>query len=297
MKPMLAPNKQLDIKALPFPLLASVKMDGVRCLIAKGELLSRSLKHIPNAQLKLLIKEVCAYTKDNNLILDGEWYSHDIPFGDIVGVTQTHNKLIPNSINYHCFDIVKTEDLKKPFAQRVNDYQTLLLDNRFIKVTQTFVYSTAHVKDLMDKALLNGYEGLILKSPDGYYKTGRCTLNEGLMFKMKPYITFDAIIIAVEQATIVDPKAIKKKNELGGSVTSKKKGDRILVEQASAFTVFFNGFKLSVSLASTHKMSKEIWQNKDKYIGRVIEYRGMVIGMKDLPRHPQFLRFRDDKSI
>jgi len=41
---------------------------------------------------------------------------------------------------------------------------------------------------------------------------------------------------------------------------------------------------------------EEVWKNKEKYIGRIIEYKGMLVGAKDVPRHPTFVRFREDKD-
>ncbi len=46
-RPMLA-DKVTDISALRFPVLASKKLDGVRCLVQDGVLVSRTLKPIPN---------------------------------------------------------------------------------------------------------------------------------------------------------------------------------------------------------------------------------------------------------
>src|SRR6266478_691865 len=46
-KPMLA-GQVTDIKALKFPVLVSKKLDGVRCLVQDGILVSRTLKPIPN---------------------------------------------------------------------------------------------------------------------------------------------------------------------------------------------------------------------------------------------------------
>ena len=47
MKPMLA-SKCTDVTKLKFPVLASLKLDGVRCLVIGGRLMSRTLKEIPN---------------------------------------------------------------------------------------------------------------------------------------------------------------------------------------------------------------------------------------------------------
>ena len=93
----------------------------------------------------------------------------------------------------------------------------------------------------------------------------------------------------------MDPNAEKKVNELGRSVTSKKIGDRIPIEMAAGFVVKFNSLPLTVTIALPHDERISIWANRDSFIGKMIEYKGMLVGAKDLPRHPVFLRFRDDK--
>lgn len=115
------------------------------------------------------------------------------------------------------------------------------------------------------------------------------------MLKVKPFETFDARIIDVVQSTQVDPEAEKKVNELGRSVTSRKKDDRVFIEKAAAFLVKYGNHEVKVSLAMTDEEKKSVWCNKDDYIGKMIEYKGMLIGSKDVPRHPVFVRFRDDR--
>lgn len=161
----------------------------------------------------------------------------------------------------------------------------------------------------------------MLRDPKGKYKFGRGTIKEGLIYKVKPFETFDAKITGVVQSTEVNPNAEKKINELGRSVTSKKKNDRVLIKKASAFWVNYpinceacNGQgtnpmecheckgtglipkPLKVTLAMTDKEKEEVWNNKESYIGKWIEYKGMLIGSKDVPRHPVMLRFREDKD-
>jgi DNA ligase-1 len=37
----------------------------------------------------------------------------------------------------------------------------------------------------------------------------------------------------------------------------------------------------------------EIWQNKDKFMGRLVTYKYQAVGVKDKPRIPIFKGFRD----
>ena len=41
----------------------------------------------------------------------------------------------------------------------------------------------------------------------------------------------------------------------------------------------------------------EIWANADQYMGRMAKVKSFLIGVKDLPRFPVFLGFRDEGDI
>ncbi len=307
-KPMLAPNEKVDLDTIQYPLLASYKLDGIRCIFKDGEMLSRSLKQIQNKQLHEKFQHLKDYSKEHNVILDGELYAHDLTFQEITRYVMTQDFTdkksikkfgkvleIPSTLQFHCFDMIIEENYNETFTSRA--YNVNNLDLKDLKVVLQFgVFKKDNVEELMERALEDGYEGLILKSKEGRYKTGRGTIKEGLIYKVKPYRTLDAEIKGIVQATKVDPNAEKKINELGRSVTSKKKGDRILIEKACDFVVDYEGLDLKVVIALTDIEKEEIWKNKESYIGRIIEYKGMLVGSKDLPRHPVFVRYREDKD-
>lgn len=55
MKPLLACNAPANLNSLPYPLFASVKLDGIRCVIKDGVALSRTLKPIRNQYIQSLL--------------------------------------------------------------------------------------------------------------------------------------------------------------------------------------------------------------------------------------------------
>lgn len=290
------------LSAIRYPIFASYKLDGIRGLVGLNrQLLSRSLKPIANKQLQEIMAPVVEYCHDRGLVLDGEFYSPSLTFQEITHYVMTQNlgdESLPPDLKFYVFDCVNPNKLEENFTYRqaiaytkCNKFPAML---QF--VSQRELHSPIEVVNLFEEALQNGCEGLILKDMKGRYKCGRGTLKEGLIFKVKPWETFDAIIADVIQSTEVDEKAEKKINELGRSVTSKKKGDRVLIEKASAFQVFYNNNEVKVTLAMTDEEKIEVWQNRDKYIGKWIEYKGMMVGSKDVPRHPVMVRFRADKD-
>lgn len=295
-KPMLAPNQTVDIKTLKYPLLVSYKLDGIRCIFKDGQMYSRALKLFPNIQLRKRFSNLAKISKTNNIILDGELLAKSLTFNELSGLVRQLDKEVPEDLYFYCFDAIHQEDYTMSFRTRTTFLEVLQIESNYCKIiTQWAVNNADDVKSLYENALSWGCDGLILRNPNGKYKFGRGTVKEGLIYKMKPFQTFDAIINNVIQATKVRESAEKKINELGRSVTSKKKDDRILIEKASAFTVIYEGKELKVTIAMTDEEKEEVWKNRTRYIGRMIEYKGMLVGSKDLPRHPIFLRFRDDK--
>jgi DNA ligase-1 len=292
---MLAPNETIDIKTLKYPLLVSYKLDGIRCIFRNGEMTSRALKQFPNVQLRKRFEGLTKVCNLKNIILDGELLSKSLTFNELSGLTRQLDKELPDDLYFYCFDIVHKEQFYIPFQIRILNLHEL--EAPYVKIVeQRELFSTMEVELYYKEALNWGCDGLILRDPDGKYKFGRGTVKEGLIYKMKPFQTFDAKIIDVIQATEVREGAEKKINELGRSVTSKKKDDRVLIEKASAFVVKYKGLDLKVTIAMTDKEKEEVWRNRCQYIGVMIEYKGMLVGAKDLPRHPVFLRFRDDKE-
>jgi len=323
-KPMLAPNNKVPLKLedLSYPLMASIKLDGIRCEFIKAELLSRSLKQIVNIQLREKFQPLIAYAKGHDIILDGEIYNHEIPFSLISScvttidhddkkavksweekciehdVDMTREKAVAN-MKFHIFDSIQSGYLQQPFTERNDIIKNIETDfsDIMIKIEQVIVNSKEEVEAFYLKVLDMGYEGLILKNMNGRYKCGRGTIKEGLIYKVKPLETVDAKIIEVIQGTNAKEGSAKTINELGRSVTSKKKEDRVDNNMVADFRVNWEDTTVKVSCCKMkHPKRKEVWKNKEKYLGKMIEYCFIPVGMKDKPRSPRFIRFREDKD-
>ena len=188
----------------------------------------------------------------------------------------------------------------EPFTKRVNKGQLVYVNlskEHSVFIEQKLLFSPEEVEEYFQEALENSYEGLILRNPEGRYKFNRCTVGQNIIFKYKPFLTTDSIIIGIVQATEVNEDVEKTTNELGRSRTSKRAEDRHTVEKAQSFTVDFEGQELRVPIAMTDVQKKYIWTHQDEYIGKWIEYKYMEVGMKEggLPRIPKFIRMREDK--
>lgn len=313
-KPLLAPNNEVNLNEINYPLLASTKLDGIRVIFYKGQILTRSLKKLLNKQLNIKFEALRKYSEDYNLILDGEIYSHELTFQEIISFCMTQDfedkksikkygeiKQIPKSLKFYCFDAIRNDEFDKDFSLRYAE-NVLKVERAFprlaISVFHKQVKNEQEVENYFEEVLKEDYEGLILRSLNGRYKCGRGTLKEGIIYKVKKFRTVDAKILDIVQATEVNPDVEKKTNELGRSCTSHKKNDRHLIEKASAFVVDYHGQNLKVTLSMTDVAKKHVWNNQNEYINKWVEYKYMAIGMKEggLPRHPTTIRMRLDKD-
>jgi ATP-dependent DNA ligase len=206
-------------------------------------------------------------------------------------MTKGTKKPIPDSFFFHCFDCVSLDNLVMPLKDRINLIPKIeklqMVKQELISIPE----NAQPLKDEFKQRLDEGFEGLMIRGADKKYKFGRSTPTDGVGYKFKLYETHDAKILGVQQATKVDKNAEKKINASGRSVTSKKLGDRVLIEQASGFECIFEGQEFVVSLGLSDERCKEIWENKEKYIGEKCEFKAML-SVKDAPRSPGFLRMR-----
>jgi len=307
-RPMLAPNDEVDLDNIKYPILASTKLDGIRCIFMNGQMLSRSLKPIPNKQMQEKFKVLAEYSKKYNIILDGELYGEGMTFQEITHFIMTqdlddsknikkvgHEEIIPEKLKFYCFDAVEDLKFDVPFETRLQEVDEMCYYAELVEVVeQKAVHSKEAVMEYFEEVLGDGYEGLILKSYDSRYKFGRCTMNEGTMYKVKPYRTFDAQIIDIEERYLNTSESYI--NELGKSQKHNNKEAMIPTGIAGSFVVDYEGQKQKVALTGTEEFRREVWKNRKQYIGKWIEFKGMLIGVKDCVRHPTFVRWRNDKN-
>jgi DNA ligase-1 len=301
-KPQLAPNDPCDLNTLRYPLIASTKIDGIRLIVKDGKLFTRSLKPQMSANIQSRFKFLADISSKFKVLFDGELYSHSISFNELSGQCRAYDAPIADDLSFWCFDILNEPVETTPqydYEERtrvIKSHESKRLYPFFKVVPTKVVNSRKEVEDYFAEVLAQGYEGLILRNPKGGYKFGRGTIKEGIIYKLKPFVTIDDKIVGIIQATEVRDGAEKKTNELGRSVTSKKKDDRILIEKAAAFVVMYEGLPLKVTISETDEKKIEIWKHQDKYIGKYVEYKGLKIGMKDLPRSCNTIRMRPDKD-
>ena len=301
---LLAPSKLPKPEDLQYPMLASLKFDGLRMLVRPGDMLTRSMKPQPNLNLRSHLGELMQFLLSNRLVLDGELYSDEIDFSELSGLLRSTDQPIPDHVHFHVFDVLTVDEWERGempgFFDRVSFLNQLKLDRfpRVRTVEQRRVACADDVRAMYAEALEAGFEGVMLRSMRGKYKQGRATEKENIIFKQKPFDNHDAVVIGFEQQRAIRDDIERGVNELGRTKRTHRAEHFGLADNIGNLRLRDEKgreFNCGWGRGWTHAKRKELWDKKDSLLGRWVEFRCMGVGEKDLPRMPQLVRFRDDK--
>lgn len=212
---MLACSTIPELEDIKYPVLASPKLDGIRCLAGDGVAWSRTMKRIPNKYIQDKFKELRLHG------LDGELYVPGKDFNEIQSIVMSEYSPLQACVQYWVFD--NFTDHKQWFTTRllaaecevVAARARTLYPNEFIQfVRHTTIDDAEHMSIVLDTLLKQGFEGAIIRDPKGPYKNGRSTMNQGWMLKLKKFYDDEAVIIDVEELMHNDDTSTNKKENM-----------------------------------------------------------------------------------
>lgn len=285
-KPMLAFTVK-DTSKLTYPLLVSKKIDGIRFIVLGGELLTRSLKPIPNLHCQTLFSE---YEGLEGELIVGEPNDPDVYRKTNSGVMSVKGE---PDVRAYIFDATPTHD-DEPYSERVHRIEDALGSNpNVILLEQRLVNNEAELLEYEEYCLNLGYEGVMVRAPEGKYKFGRSTEREGLLGKLKRFEDSEALVIGFECLYKNGNEATT--NELGYTERSSHKENKIPQDLLGKLVCrdVETGIEFSIGSGFTLELRKDLWENKDDLIGKLVTYKHFPVGVKEAPRFPTFERFRD----
>lgn len=300
------PLKAVDVKdlgSLPYPLIASIKYDGVYGLVRDGKLLGRSLKPMKNKYITEILSnplfegfcgELC-YTPNGLDSLSDE--------GLCRNTTSCVNTIDKEWLwTWMLFDYTHPDVIDGVYWNRVDYLRDYIVDKGIaehfpIKVIGSVRVTCAEdVMTLYQDSLDQGHEGLILRAPDGKWKNGRSTLKEALLLRMKPQDYFEAVVTSVNEA--MQNNNEKKTNELGYSERSSHKANLVGKGMVGSFEAIdlASGKVINIGAGKmNHKDREHYWHNQP--IGEIVKYKSMTYGVKDAPRFGRFYSFRSLEDL
>lgn len=294
-KPMLAATCE-DKSLIKFPVLATPKLDGIRCLVIDGKAVTRKFKDVPNHYIRRKISLECPEG------LDGEIVIPTATFNEISSSVMSEEGK-PN-FKFYVFDYVSGTDhanlvdgLHKPYWKRMEELAALEVPDFVVKVLPRQIESLSELDALEEKFLNAGYEGVMIRSAHSPYKCNRSTAKEGYLLKIKRFRDAEATIIGFEERMHNENEA--KIDELGHTKRSSHKENMVPAGTLGDLLVkdVTSGIEFKIGTGFDDALRAEIWGNKEKYQGKLVKYKHQEAGKKDKPRFPVFLGFRDERDI
>ncbi len=281
-KPMLATQYDEGLLKAHFrtgPVLASPKLDGIRCVIHKHCAVARSLKPIPNAHIQSVIGKPQYEHYDGELIV-GQPNSTTVYRDSFSGVMSKDGE--PN-FTFWVFD--HTEIPTDGYVTRIrsirNDTHVKLLPQKMITSFEDLLAFEAQM-------LEQGFEGAMIRKPNAPYKFGRSTAKELYLCKVKREQDDEADILEIYEAMENQNEAFI--NELGHIDRSSHQENLVGKGMAGGFVLRRKDgiiFRCSAGKFS-HDERKAIWERRAEIAGRYqLKYRSFGYGVKDAPRFPR----------
>lgn len=262
-------KKYIDYKeSLNFPVLVEEKIDGARMIIQKNGLFTRNGKeYVSCPHIHKLFKPF--FKKYPDWIVDGEIYSHNIPFEKIMSVVRKSKpdvqdlKESEKIIKIYIFDGV-THDKDLGFEERfklIKQAITKIIGkSKFIKfVNPVKVNSHKEIEVYHDKFIKNGYEGAIIRISGSVYENKRSRN----LLKLKNFID--------EEFTIIDiVEGIGNRSGMAGNIVLEMK----------------NGNQFSSGIKGGEEYYRDLLKNKSKFIGKLATIRYQELSSDGIPRFP-----------
>ena len=291
MKPMLASPAG---PVIPFPMLLSPKLDGIRCLIIDGVAVGRSLKPIPNK----FVQKCFGRPEFNGL--DGELIVGDPTAKEVFQVTSSGVMSIAGTpeVVFHVFDDFSCGLGFKARLKSADSRITAKLGFGPVQlVGHDLIQDGMELDHWEESYLADGYEGVMLRHPDGPYKHGRSTAKEAWLLKVKRFVDAEAKVIGFSEAQHNTNEA--KRNELGQLERSSHKAGKVGKQTLGALMVkdLRTGVEFDIGTGFTADQRHILWCCDDNLIGKVVKYKSQPTGVKDKPRFPVFLGFRSKVDL
>lgn len=276
--------------------LGQFKINGLRCLISakrnEGDIFTpykllfqsregtywKSLYHLENYLLEILPDWLLDKMIDEDYILDGEIYLPGYSVNEINHFVKDPKCIENAMLQYWCYDIAiqdytqfkRIEELytiKSPKHIRCKEDHLNNID-RFVVLPIVEISSTEKARQMRDKFIDIGFEGLILRDPNAEYQFGKRN-NTMIKYKRTTDGVFEVIDIYPEGTKRSDIPLLLCRNDINDNT----------------FEVHVNGM---------FDYQNEILIHRDKYIGRKLFITfGERSGVDKVPFHVKEVKFID----
>ena len=265
-KPMLADKWENRKDKLVYPAYVQPKLDGIRCVATADGLYSRTGKEIIAApHIARQLETVFAQYPD--LVLDGELYNHDLKedFNKIISLvrktkpTDADLAECEQSIQYHIYDCILTDNPEAPFLDRYSFLNTSIQFADALQLVPTeHCFTESEVDEAYGEHMAQGYEGGIVRTNNQYENK-----RSKHLLKRKDFEDEEFEIIRIEEGQ--------------GNWSGYAK--RVIFRND-------NGVEVGAGLKGNQAYAKQVLAEADEYIGKQVTIQFFTRTPDGIPRFP-----------
>lgn len=265
-EPMLAHKWEDQKDKVKYPIYSQPKLDGIRCIVKKDGMWSRNGKKIISApHIYEAMKHL--FTVNPDLIFDGELYADKFAndFNAICSLVKKTKPTVEDlnesavKIEYHIYDL---PSCKETFVGRHQALYYMELPKCCVKVAVEQIDNLNDVSAYYEDYITNGYEGQMLRLNLPYENKRSKSL-----LKHKSFIDTEYKIIGVEQGK--------------GNLTGKMGALVFKTSKGDTFNASING---------GWDYLEELWNSKDKLIGKQATVKYFNLTPDGKPRFPKVIK-------
>lgn len=305
MKPMLAGKFDEAKVAKKLPLLGQLKYDGIRVFIRDGYAYTRSLKPVRSSEFQSWVRHNSDFLEG----MDGEIICGEPTAPDCYRRTMQFvmSYDAPDDFTFYVFD---KWDEPSCFTERFDivEYvagQFIMGSDgppKMVAAETRSLTTMEEVWEFHDEMVEQGQEGIILRDPNSYYKFGRGSPVKCECIKMKEggWIDTEVRIVGFTEKMHNGNEATI--NELGYTEHSGHKENLVPMDTLGALLVegrFEDGtpFSCQVGTGFDDETRDKVWFDRQSHISKLAKIKYFSVGIKDKPRFPVFLGFRDPDDL
>jgi DNA ligase 1 len=268
--PMLAHPYEKRKHNIVWPAIGQPKLDGIRCLARNKSLMSRKGKEFPHLEhIREVVKNLT-----NGIVLDGELYSHEVPFEEITGIVRRETlksgddeKMKKILLNVYDCIIIGRPDMS--FEERYEFLEKVVkeLNSPYITLVKNVeLNNEEEMKEQHNVMVADGYEGIMIRNKSGDYAINKRSKD---LQKFKHFFDSEYKIVGFTDGE--------------GSETG------CVIWQC----VTPEGKEFSTRPRGTREERQELFKKGDSCVGKQLTVRYQELSQDNVPRFPVGIVVRD----
>lgn len=188
-----------------------------------------------------------------------------------------------------------SEGLDVPYACWMHELARLPDFARVDKVLTKEIRSLEQLMAYEERCFAEGYEGVMIRTLASPYKYDRSTEREGYVLKIECFENAEAVVLDTYES--MSNQNAAEKDAFGRTKRSMAQSGMVGRGELGRFVVRHAEMGIEFRLGYNHVVGGvgrvSLWQQRESLTGRLVKFKHLPSGVKEEPRFPKFIGFRE----